>query len=59
MLDILSLGGDKVADNKKTSKHLERDSKLDRYENDDRHNDNARTATAFEPVIPRIDTENL
>jgi hypothetical protein len=57
-LDILSVGGDKVADKKKTSKHIERYSKLDRYKND-RHNDNARAAAALEPETPRINTDNL
>jgi hypothetical protein len=47
-----------LADNKKTSKHIERSSKLDRYKND-RHNDNARAAAALEPGIPRINTDNL
>jgi hypothetical protein len=42
-----------VADKKKTSTHIERDSNLDRFEND-RHNDNARAAAALEPEIPRI-----
>ncbi|WP_179292550.1 hypothetical protein [Bacillus sp. 7884-1] len=47
-----------MADEKKPSKNIERDSKLERYEND-RHNVNAREAAALEPDIPRINTENL
>ncbi|MBS4199199.1 hypothetical protein KHA93_05960 [Bacillus sp. FJAT-49732] len=47
-----------MADKKKTSKHIERYSKLDRYKND-RHNDNARAAAALEPETPRINTDNL
>ncbi|MBS4212379.1 hypothetical protein [Neobacillus rhizophilus] len=47
-----------MADKNKTSKDIERDNKLDSYKND-RHNVNAREATALEPEIPRINTENL
>jgi hypothetical protein len=47
-----------VADKKQTSKHEEKDSKLDEYEND-RHNDNARAAAANESETPRINTDNL
>lgn len=43
---------------KKTSKHIERNSKLDKI-NNDRHNDNARAAAALEPGTPRISTDNL
>lgn len=57
-MDILSIGGDKVADKKKTSKDLEKSSKLDSYKND-RHNDNASAAAALEPQTPRIYTDNL
>lgn len=56
-MDILSVGGDKVADKKKTSNHIKSDNKLDGYKND-RHNDNARAA-ALEPEYPRINTDNL
>ncbi|MCM3693152.1 hypothetical protein [Neobacillus niacini] len=47
-----------MAEEKKTSRNIERDSKLERYE-DDRHNVNAREAAALEPDMPRINTENL
>ncbi|MFJ5761935.1 hypothetical protein ACIQAA_23020 [Neobacillus sp. NPDC093182] len=47
-----------MADKKKTSKPIETDSKLDKYEND-RHNDNARAAAELESNIPRINTDNL
>ncbi|MCJ8007240.1 hypothetical protein ACFFF5_07020 [Lederbergia wuyishanensis] len=47
-----------MADKKKTSKHIEKYSKLDRNKND-RHNDNARAAAALEPETPRINTDNL
>jgi hypothetical protein len=47
-----------VADKKNTSKHIERDNKLDRS-NNARHNENARTAAALEPETPRIDTDHL
>jgi hypothetical protein len=47
-----------VTDKKKTSKHIESDSKLDR-ENNDRHNENARGAAALERETPRINTDNL
>ncbi|MGG3799598.1 hypothetical protein [Metabacillus fastidiosus] len=47
-----------MADKKKTSKDLEKSSKLDRYKND-RHNDNASAAAALEPQTPRIYTDNL
>jgi hypothetical protein len=57
-LGILSVGGDEVADEKKTTKNIERDSKLERCEYD-RHNVNAREAAALEPDMPRINTENL
>ena len=57
-MDILSVGGDKVADKKKTSKEIENYSKLDRSQND-RHNDNARAAAALDPLTPRINTDNL
>lgn len=57
-MDILFVGGDKVAEKKKTSKPIEKDSKLDRDQND-RHNDNARAAAALESNIPRINTDNL
>jgi hypothetical protein len=57
-LDILSEGGDKVTDKKKTSKPIERNSNIDNT-NNKRHNDNARAAAANEPGIPRIDTDNL
>jgi len=58
MLDILTVGGDLVADKKKTSIHIERNNKLERSKND-RHNENARTAAALEPETPRINTDNL
>jgi hypothetical protein len=57
-LDILFVGGDKVANKKKTSNHIESESKLDR-DNNDRHNENARGAAALEQEIPRINTDNL
>lgn len=47
-----------MADKKKTSKHIDRDSKLER-DNNDRHNENARAAAALEPDTPRINTDNL
>ncbi|MED4400122.1 hypothetical protein [Metabacillus fastidiosus] len=47
-----------MADKKKTSKDLEKSSKLDSYKND-RHNDNASAAAALEPQTPRIYTDNL
>ncbi|WP_163102505.1 hypothetical protein [Peribacillus alkalitolerans] len=47
-----------MADKKKTSKHNESFSNLDRDKND-RHNDNARAAAALEPETPRINTDNL
>jgi hypothetical protein len=47
-----------MADKKKTSKPIETESKLDRYENE-RHNDNARAAAAPETNTPRINTDNL
>jgi hypothetical protein len=57
-LDILSVGGDNVADNKKTSKPNEKNSNLNNY-NNDRHNDNARAAAEDETGNPRISTDNL
>ena len=57
-MDILFVGGDKVANKKKTSNHIESESKLDR-DNNDRHNENARGAAALEQEIPRINTDNL
>ena len=57
-MDILSVGGEKVADEKKNSKPIERNSNLDNY-NNDRHNDNARAAAAIETETPRISTDNL
>lgn len=47
-----------MTDNKKTSQLKEKSSKLDRYQ-EDRHNENARTASALEPVTPRINTDHL
>lgn len=47
-----------MADKKETSKHIERDSNINSYEND-RHNDNAREAAAPETETPRINTDNL
>ncbi|MBS4218367.1 hypothetical protein KHA96_08590 [Bacillus sp. FJAT-49711] len=47
-----------MADKKKTSKHIDRNSKLD-SDNKDRHNDNARAAASLEPETPRINTDNL
>lgn len=47
-----------MADKKKTSEHIDKDNKLDRYQND-RHNENARAAVALEPETPRINTDNL
>lgn len=46
-----------MADKKETSKHIERDSNINSYDN--RHNDNARAAAALEPETPRINTDNL
>jgi hypothetical protein len=43
----------------KTSKDIEKYSKLDRNKNDDRHNENARAAAEIEPITPRISTDNL
>lgn len=57
-LDILSIGGDKVADKRKTSNDIEKYSKLDKN-NNDRHNENARAAADLEPDTPRINTDNL
>ncbi|MBS4208083.1 hypothetical protein [Bacillus sp. FJAT-50079] len=47
-----------MADKKKTSKHIESNSKLDRSKND-RHNDNASATAALEQDTPRINTDNL
>lgn len=47
-----------MTDKNETSKPIDKNSKLDDY-NNDRHNDNARAAAANEPGIPRIDTDNL
>ncbi|MFS0777121.1 hypothetical protein ABC255_14130 [Neobacillus sp. 3P2-tot-E-2] len=47
-----------MADNKKTSKPIERNSNLDNY-NNNRHNDNAKAAAANETGTPRISTDNL
>jgi hypothetical protein len=57
-LDILSVGGDKVTDEKNTSKQEESYSKTDRI-NNDRHNDNARAAADLQSNTPRINTDNL
>jgi hypothetical protein len=57
-LDILSVGGDKVTDEKNTSKQEESYSKTDRI-NNDRHNDNARATADFQSNTPRINTDNL
>jgi hypothetical protein len=57
-LDIVTVGGEKVADQKIPSKHIEKNNKLDRSKND-RHNENAKTAAALEPETPRINTDNL
>jgi hypothetical protein len=48
-----------VADKKKTSKDLEKDSTLDNGNKTDRHNSNARAAAALDPEAPRIHTDNL
>jgi hypothetical protein len=45
-------------DKKKTSNHTQKDTNLDRYEND-RHNENARAAAAPDTERPRINTDNL
>jgi hypothetical protein len=45
-------------DNKKTSNHIEKDTNLDKSEND-RHNENARAAAAPDTDRPRINTDNL
>jgi hypothetical protein len=57
-MDILSVGGDKVTDEKNTSKQEESYSKTDRI-NNDRHNDNARAAADLQSNTPRINTDNL
>jgi hypothetical protein len=57
-MDILSVGGDKVTDEKNTSKQEESYSKADRI-NNDRHNDNARAAADLQSNTPRINTDNL
>jgi hypothetical protein len=46
-----------VAHKKKTSKDIEKYSKLDRTIND--QHDNARAGAALEPETPRINTDNL
>jgi hypothetical protein len=57
-MDILFVGGDKVTDEKNTSKQEESYSKTDRI-NNDRHNDNARAAADLQSNTPRINTDNL
>jgi hypothetical protein len=57
-MDILSVGGDKVTDEKNTSKQEESYGKTDRI-NNDRHNDNARAAADLQSNTPRINTDNL
>jgi hypothetical protein len=47
-----------VTDKNKTSNPIERNNNLDN-DNHKRHNENARAAAANDPVIPRIDTDNL
>jgi hypothetical protein len=48
-----------VAEKKKNSKDIEKYRTLDNGNKIDRHNENARAAAAPEPVIPRINTDNL
>jgi hypothetical protein len=48
-----------VADQKKTSKDIEKYSPLENVNKNDRHNDNARAAAALEPKAPRMNTDNL
>jgi len=57
-LDILSVGGDKMTNEKNTSNHEETIRKTDRN-NNDRHNDNARAAADLQSNTPRINTDNL
>jgi hypothetical protein len=57
-MDILSLGGGMVSDKQNTSKQMERNTELERNEND-RHNDNARAAADSVTNTPRINTDNL
>jgi hypothetical protein len=45
-------------DKKKTSNHIEKNTNLDRTENN-RHNENARAAAAPDTDKPRINTDNL
>jgi hypothetical protein len=47
-----------VADNQNTSKQIDRDTELERN-NNDRHNDNARAAADPVTNTPRINTDNL
>ncbi|MBY0096152.1 hypothetical protein [Mesobacillus maritimus] len=47
-----------MAEKKIASKQVEKNDKLDRS-NNDRHNENARTSAALEPITPRINTDHL
>ncbi|MEW8986763.1 MAG: hypothetical protein AB2401_07155 [Bacillus sp. (in: firmicutes)] len=57
-LDILTLGGDNVADKKEAAKPIDKNSNSESYETD-RHSQNAKAAAELEPLTPNISTDGL